>query len=56
MGGADERMEPLGRLGPHTLGKGCLHLKRLDAVDLEALEELVRRSYQHTTTRTWPAE
>ena len=53
MGGADERGELLGRLGPHTLGKGCLYLKRLDAVDLGALEELVRRSYQHTTTRTW---
>jgi hypothetical protein len=31
----------LERLGPHTTGKGCLYLKRLDDVDLEVLRELV---------------
>ena len=34
----------LERLGPHTTGKGCLYLKRLDAVDRDVLAELVRRS------------
>lgn len=37
----------LGRLGPHTTGQSCLYLKRLDAVDLGVLRELVEKSYRH---------
>ena len=36
----------LERLGPHTTGKGCLYVKRLDAVDREVLIELVRRGWE----------
>ncbi len=32
-------------LGPHTTGKGCLYVKRLDEVDLDVLAELVRRAW-----------
>ena len=32
----------LARLGRHTKGKGCLHLRRLSDVDPAVLEELVR--------------
>jgi hypothetical protein len=32
-------------LGPHTTGKGCLYLKRLDGVDLAVLERLVRQAW-----------
>lgn len=35
----------LERLGPHTTGKGCLYLKRLDDVDLDVLRELVERGW-----------
>lgn len=42
-----ERDELLGRLGPHSTGKSCLYMKRLDAVDLEVLRELITRSYRH---------
>lgn len=28
-------------LGPHTTGKGCLYIKRLDDVDLTVLEKIV---------------
>jgi hypothetical protein len=34
----------LARLGPHTTGKGCLYIKRLDQVDQDALRELILRS------------
>jgi hypothetical protein len=34
----------LARLGPHKTGKGCLHIKRLDQVDQDALRELIDRS------------
>ena len=35
----------LDELGPHTTGKGCLYLKRLDAVDLDVLRALVARNW-----------
>jgi hypothetical protein len=34
----------LARLGPHTSGKGCLYIRRLDDVDRGALRELIDRS------------
>lgn len=43
----------LARLGPHTTGVGCLYLKDLEAVDLEVLEEIVRRSYVTLTRGTY---
>jgi len=52
--GFEAYCELLERLGPHTTSVSCLYLKRLDAIDLEVLAELVRRSYERTTTRTWP--
>lgn len=36
----------LARLGPHTTGKGCLYVKRLDAVDRDVLTELVARAWR----------
>jgi hypothetical protein len=31
----------LSRLGPHTTGKSCIYIKRLDALNLTVLEEIV---------------
>ena len=39
----------LERLGPHTTGKGCLYVKRLDALDRDVLTELVQRSWAENT-------
>jgi Domain of unknown function (DU1801) len=36
--------ELLGRLGPHSLGKSCLYVKRLDDVDTAVLRQLVTDS------------
>lgn len=41
----------LTRLGPHTTGKGCLYVKRLDDVDREVLTELVRRAWETNTAQ-----
>ena len=41
------------RLGPHTTGKACLYLKRLDRIDLAVLEALVRLSWEAMNAR-WP--
>lgn len=35
------------KLGRHSTGSSCLYLKRLDDVDLDVLEELIRESVQH---------
>lgn len=38
----------LAALGPHSLGRACLYLKRVDDVDLAVLRELVASSYRDT--------
>ena len=43
----DAPAEPLfEQLGPHSTGKGCLYLKRLDAVDSAVLERLIRSAWE----------
>jgi len=42
--GMPELDELLERLGPHSMGKGCLYLKRLSAVDSKVLRQLVTKS------------
>ena len=44
MDGFEERGDLLARLGPHSVGKSCLYLKRLSDVDLDVLRELVAES------------
>ena len=34
------------QLGPHTHGKGCLYFRKLDGVDLDVLEALVRDAWE----------
>ena len=41
----DSNQDLLGRLGPHTTGKGCLYVKRLDDLDRDVLVELVERGW-----------
>ena len=37
----------LARLGPHTEGKSCVYLKRLDDVDTDVLTALIERAVAH---------
>ena len=43
--GLASQSEHFERVGPHTTGKGCLYLKKLDGVDLAQLEEIVRAAW-----------
>ncbi|PZQ87448.1 MAG: hypothetical protein DI534_14665 [Leifsonia xyli] len=45
-----ERDPLFDELGPHTVGRSCLSLKRLDAVDPEVLERLTRRAWERWTS------
>ena len=47
-----KREELLAKLGPHSIGKSCLYIKRLDEVDLPTLEKLVRGSMESVRTPT----
>jgi hypothetical protein len=44
MDGFEERGDLLERLGPHSNGKSCLHITRLERVELDVLRELVAAS------------
>ena len=37
----------LSRLGPHTLGKGCVYVKKLDSVDEGVLRGLIAHGFEH---------
>ena len=53
---ADRRSEAdalFARLGKHKTGKSCLYINRLADVDLDALEGLVRLSWEAMNAR-WP--
>jgi hypothetical protein len=41
LGGWDQEAELLAKLGKHSLGKGCLYIKRLDDVNGPALKRLI---------------
>ena len=42
-------VEPLfEQLGPHTTAKGCLYIKRLDAVDEDVLEKLILAAWERS--------
>jgi hypothetical protein len=41
--------ELLARLGPHTLGAGCVYANRLEQLDLDVLRDLVAHSFADVT-------
>ncbi|MFC0680456.1 DUF1801 domain-containing protein [Lysobacter korlensis] len=40
----------MAQLGPHTTGKSCVYVKRLDAVNADVLERLIRRRLEQAAT------
>lgn|SRR5690606_6808567 len=46
MGGFEPHQELLQKLGKHSLGKGCLYIKRLDDVDLPTLKQLMEAVFK----------
>jgi hypothetical protein len=51
MSGAETMQPILSRLGPHRLGKACLYLRRLAAVDEGALSDLIRAGLEDLSQR-----
>ncbi len=50
--GFDDAQDLLGRLGPHSIGKSCLYLKRPSEVDQDVLRELVGNAFAHLNGKT----
>jgi hypothetical protein len=48
MGGFEQYDDLLKKLGKHTVGGGCLYIKRLDDIDLPTLKSLIEASFKHT--------
>lgn len=48
-GGFEGRADLLERIGTHSCGQGCLYIKRLDAVNQEALVELIQVAVAEAT-------
>ena len=46
MPGFDRYEAALQRLGPHSTGQSCLYLKRLEAVDIDVLGDIIADSYE----------
>ena len=46
-GGLEPHAALLAKLGKHTRGKGCIHIKKLADIDLEVLTELICASVEH---------
>ena len=46
MSGFEGAEDLLAKLGRHSLGKGCLYVKRLSDIDMATLEALLRWSYK----------
>ena len=44
MDGFDEYQSLLSKLGKHSTGKSCLYIKKLDDIDIDVLERLVKKS------------
>lgn len=44
MSGYEDKKDLLAQLGPHSLGKSCLYIKRLQDIHLPALEQLLRQA------------
>jgi hypothetical protein len=51
VGGFEQYDDLLKQLGKHTLGKGCLYIKRLDDVDLSTLRKLIEASVQQANQK-----
>ena len=49
----DDAEALLAPLGQHTPGKGCLYMKKLDCIDMDALEGLIAPSWRNRNQK-WP--
>ena len=54
--GAGHSPELLGKLGKHTIGKGCLYVKKLADVDVEILKQLIDASVKYAEASKVDAE
>ena len=42
----EQEKELLSQLGPHSHGRGCLYIKKLEDVDMSILKKLIKKSHK----------
>jgi len=47
MGGFSEKEPLLEKLGKHKTGKSCLYIKRLSDIDMDVLEQIIRKDWDY---------
>ncbi len=47
MSGFDQYDQLLNKLGKYSTGKSCLYVKKVEDVDMDVLDELVKCSVEH---------
>ena len=52
MDGTAHHADLLAKLGAHTLTGYCLYIKKLSDIDLEVLEQIVKRSFDYVKARS----
>lgn len=50
MDGTAKYASELAQLGPHTTGKSCLYLTKLEGIDLEVLRDILATSYAYVSS------
>ena len=51
LAGAPGQTDLLQKLGKHKAGKGCLYVKKLEDVDQDVLESLIKKGIDHIKTK-----
>lgn len=51
MSGFENLKEHLDKLGKHKIGKSCLYVNKLTDIDMEVLEKLVLKSFNHLKSK-----
>jgi hypothetical protein len=44
LAGIEGQAELLAKIGKHQAGKGCLYIKKVDDIDLDVLEQMIRKT------------
>lgn len=55
MAGLEKYAEQLDKLGPHKIGKSCLYIKKLSAINLDVLKDIIRDSLDYMNEK-YPVE
>jgi len=51
LAGIEGQSELLAKIGKHQAGKGCLYIKKVDDINLEVLEQMIRKTMAYLESK-----